>query len=309
MAEPTGARLRRLVRRFLVAFGATALLWFGWSAPQSRGAVHVARWIRVDGLRLRTLEAGRGDTTLLFLHGYGESLLAWRQVLDHFTPQYRVLAVDLPGFGLSDKPPGNYDYPSYARWLGDLLTRRTRGPVIVVGHSMGGQLAAGLALDHPERVVAAVLIAPAGAGISPLLSDTGGIAAPSTQWVVNALSYVFPVHDPAWLRDPAAVAGYDPAADSTAGNAARQVLRQFDFAALAHRFGDLRQPVLLIWGRQDPTIPFDIGQRIAADLPCRQFVSLLALHRPHQTAPETVIAEMDAFLRQPACGKRAPEAE
>jgi pimeloyl-ACP methyl ester carboxylesterase len=308
-AEPAIGRLRRLIRRFLVALGAAALLWFGWNAPVSHRAAHAARWMKVDGLRLRALEAGRGDTTLLFLHGYGESLLAWRQLLDHFTPHYRVLAVDLPGFGLSDKPLGNYDYPTYARWLGDLLAHEIKGPVIVVGHSMGGQIAAGLALDHPERVVAAVLIAPAGAGISPLLSDTGGIAAPSTQWVVNALSYVFPVHDPAWLRDAAAMAGYDPAADSASAHAARQVLRQFDFSALTHRFGELHQPVLLIWGRQDPTIPFDIGQRIAADLPCRQFVSLLALHRPHQTIPDTVAAAMDTFLRQPSCGTRAPEAE
>jgi pimeloyl-ACP methyl ester carboxylesterase len=307
--ESTPSRLRRLFRRLLVAAGAVALLWLGWNAPRSRGPRHVARWIQVDGMRLRALEAGRGDTTLLFLHGYGESLLAWRQLLDHFTPHYRVLAVDLPGFGLSDKPAGAYDYPSYARWLGDLLTQHTTGPVVVVGHSMGGQIAAGLALDHPDRVVAAVLISPAGGGINPLISDTNGIAAPSTEWVVNALSYVFPVHDTTWLRDPAGVAGYDPSADTTAADAARQVLRQFDFAALDGRFADLHQPVLLIWGRQDPTIPFDIGQRIAAELPCRRFVSLLALHRPHQTEPETVTRVMDDFLRQPGCGPEAPQPE
>ena len=50
----------------------------------------------------------------------------------------------------------------------DLIARETRGPLVVIGHSLGGQLAAGLALAHPERVIAAVLIAPAGAGISPL---------------------------------------------------------------------------------------------------------------------------------------------
>lgn len=73
------------------------------------------------------------------------------------------------------------------------------------------------------------------------------------------------------------------------------------FAAIGERFQELRQPVLLIWGRQDPTIPFEIGDRMAALLPCRQFVPLLALHRPHHTVPDTVASSMDAFLRRPGC--------
>jgi pimeloyl-ACP methyl ester carboxylesterase len=169
---------------------------------------------------------------------------------------------------------------------------------------MGGELAAGLALDHPDRVVAAVLIAPAGAGISSLLSDSSGIASPATQWVATALSYVLPVHDSTWLREPRADLSYQPTDDSATGRAARQVLAEFDFSAINERFRDLRQPVLLIWGRQDPTIPFVIGERIAELLPCRRFVPLFALHRPHQTVPDTVAEEMAAFLRHPACGPR-----
>jgi pimeloyl-ACP methyl ester carboxylesterase len=293
--------LEKLLRRFLVALGAAVLLWVGLGQPRRLAPTHRAQWVEVDGLRLRVLEAGHGDTTLLLLHGYGESLLAWRLLFDRFTRHYRVIAPDLPGFGLSDKPDGRYDYPAYARWLGDFLDRQTHGPVVVVGHSMGGQIAAGLALDHPDRVVAAVLIDPAGAGISELLTDTGGIASPRAQWVVSAISFVMPVHDSAWLREPAGPADTAPGTDSAGERAARRVLEQFDFAALKNRFAGLRQPVLLIWGEQDPTIPFAIGRRIASELPCRRFVPLLALHRPHQTAPDTVGAEIDRFLRGPAC--------
>jgi pimeloyl-ACP methyl ester carboxylesterase len=257
-----------------------------------------------DSLRLRVLEAGHGDTTLVLLHGYGESLLAWRLVLDRFTRHYRVIALDLPGFGLSDKPDVAYDYPAYQRWIGDFLADHTKGPVVVVGHSMGGQIAAGLALDHPDRVVAAILIDPAGAGINTLLTDTGGIASPSTQWVASAISFVLPVHDSAWLAEPRGASDYEPSADSNTTRAARRVLEQFDFAALQHRFGELKQPVLLIWGEQDPTIPLSIGERIAAALPCRRFVPLVTLHRPHQTLPDTVAAEMESFLAPTGCGER-----
>jgi pimeloyl-ACP methyl ester carboxylesterase len=293
--------LRRLARGFLVALGAAVLLWVGLGNPYQGRPLHRSERVTVDGLHLRALRAGRGDTTLVFLHGFGESLLAWRALLDRFARHYRVLAVDLPGFGLSDKPTGPYDYPTYQRWLSQLLREQTTGPVVVIGHSMGGELAAGLALAHPDRVVAAVLIAPAGAGISPLLSDSSGIASPATQWVASALSYVLPAHDTTWLREPPADLSYQPSADSAAANAASRVLEQFDFAAIGERFQELRQPVLLIWGRQDPTIPFEIGDRIAALLPCRQFLPLLALHRPHQTVPDTVANAMEAFLRRPGC--------
>jgi pimeloyl-ACP methyl ester carboxylesterase len=283
--------------------GFRALLYVGLGEPHRAHPSYQARWIMADGIRTRALEAGHGDTTLLFLHGYGESLLTWRLLLDRFTRHYRLLAVDLPGFGLADKPDWRYDYPAYTAWLDSLVTRYTAGPVVVVGHSMGGELAAGLALDHPERVVAAVLIDPAGAGINPLLADTAGIAAPTTHWVASAIPFVLPVHDSAWLRDPPGAARYQPTGDSGAGRAAQAVLQRFDFAALEPRLGSLRQPVLLIWGRHDPTIPYAIGRRMAASLPCRRFVTLQTLHRPHQTMPDTVAAEMSAFLARPACDR------
>jgi pimeloyl-ACP methyl ester carboxylesterase len=285
-----------------VSLAAALLLWVGFGDARHLKPRHQAEWLEVGGVRVRALRAGDGDTTLVFLHGYGESLLAWRLLLDRFTRDYRVLAVDLPGFGMSDQPQGAYDFSTYTRWLGALLLEQTRGPVIVVGHSMGGQLAAAMALEHPGRVVAAVLIAPAGAGLQPFLTDTAGVAPFATRWAAGAIAFVFPVHDSAWLREtddgPAQVFG------DSASVAARRVLAEFDFKALADRFQDLHQPVLLIWGRQDPTIPFEIGKRIADSLPCRRFVHLPTLHRPHQTLPDTVAAEMMAFLHRPECGER-----
>lgn len=299
MAEGIAGRVSWLLRRLLVAFGAAVLLWMGLGAPRPVHALHRATWLTVDGVRLRALEAGRGDTTLIFLHGFGESLLAWRLILDRFTPRYRVLAIDLPGHGLSDKPEGPYDVPAQVALLSHLVEQHTTGPVVLVGHSFGGELAAGVALALPQRVRAAVLLAPAGDGINPMLTDSSGVTIPPAAWVASALSAVLPMHDSAWLREPP---GAPDVPDSAVQRAARDILRQVDFSAIGERFRDLHQPVLLIWGRQDPTVPYRIGEQVAAMLPCHRLVSVNALHRPHQSLPDTVAAEMLRFLAAPGCG-------
>jgi len=301
VAERRGAGLRRLVNRLLLAAGAALLLYVGLGQPTGARPPHRAEWITADGVGTRVLRAGQGDTTLLFIHGYGESLLSWRLILDRFARTHRVLALDLPGYGMSQKPDVAYDLDFYRRWLGAVLQQETTGPVVVVGHSMGGQLAAALALEHPDRVVALVLLAPAGAGISPLLTDTGSITSPAALWVATAIAFVLPIHDTTWLREADTALAYSTLTDPLAERATRRVLERFDFSALTGRFAEIRQPVLLLWGRHDPTIPIEIGERIAAQLPCRRFVPLMTLHRPHQTVPDTVAREMAAFLADPHC--------
>lgn len=297
-----------MVRRLVpVLLGLGLLVWIGWDVrPRpARGALHQAEWLQAGDIRLRVVRAGRGDTTLLLLHGYGESLMGYRAVVDALSRQYRVIAVDLPGFGLSDKPDAPYDLASYQRRLGDFLARWTRGPVVVVGHSMGGEVAAALALDHPDRVVAAVLISPAGFALRPFIAGAKDVNSDARGWVASVMSAAMPPQDPDWLGEPSSLQAYTPATDAAYRNAATRVLAEFDFVALRDSFGDIHQPVLLIWGRQDPTIPFVVGESIAARLPCREFLPLdNVLHRPHQTHPDTVIAAIEAFLSRPACAPK-----
>jgi pimeloyl-ACP methyl ester carboxylesterase len=285
----------------LLLVGGALLLYIGLGNPFRPHSRYSASWLEADGLRTRALRAGRGDTTIVFLHGYGESILSWRPILDQFTRHYRVLAVDLPGFGLADKPDSGYSYPRYRRWLDALLTRYTTGPLVLVGHSMGGQLAAGYTHDEPARAAAAILLDPAGHGLSPQLVDSAGFAAPNTHWISSAIPYLLPVHDSTWMRETAEMLAYLPSSDSAAARAARRILEEFDFAALRGEFGSIRQPVLLIWGSLDQTIPLETGDSIAAKLPCRQYVVLNTMHRPHQTVADTVAATMLNFLRFPRC--------
>jgi len=258
--------------------------------------VHQAEWLSAGDVLVRTARAGRGDTTLLLLHGYGESLISFRPIFDLLARHYRVVALDLPGFGLSDKPIGSYSLATTVVRIQNFIARWTRGPVVIVGHSMGGEIAAAVALAQPPPVAALVLISPAGYALGPWIGDST-VSWPRQMWVGSTIAYVLPMHDPAWLSEPADRAAYEPFSDPAYRESSHRVLEQFDFAALRNRFANVIQPTLVIWGERDPTIPLSIGDSIVRELPRGQLVIIKgALHRPQETHPDEVVAQIDRFL-------------
>ena len=269
---------------------------------------HRAEWLDADGVRLRTVRAGTGDTTLVLLHGFGESLTTWRSVFDRLAENHRVVALDLPGFGGSEKPDVPYSMPAMTRRLSRFLDEWTTGPIVLLGHSMGGELAAALALARPDRVGLLVLIAPAGFRIG-----LGGIADTMTPGKARTIgrylalrSFVTPIHDPGWLGEPDSQASYDLTGDRAYSRAVSRLLTEFDFVALRKRFGEIAQPTLLIWGGLDPVVPFSVGDSLSHIIPCARFVPLRnAFHRPQAEVPDTVVAALRSFLANPGCGAGA----
>ena len=257
-----------------------------------------AEWLQAGDVYLRTLRTGGGDTTLLLLHGYGESLLAYRGLIAPLARRFSVVAVDLPGSGLSEKPGGSYALDPMVARLSRAVDTWISGPVVVIGHSMGGEVAAALAIARPDRIIKTVLIAPAGYGLGMGLSE----APFSNQqqmlagWSVKAREFLVPVEDEDWIADPPEL----PEAarsDSASRRAAEAFLKDFDFTALKGRFVELKQPTLLIWGRLDPLIPIDLGRKIAEELPRARFVEFgNSWHRPHVEQPERVAREILEFV-------------
>lgn len=114
--------------------------------------------IDVSGIRLNCETAGAGPAVAL-LHGLGGSAAFWPPRTGALAARYRLLMPDLRGHGASDKPPGPY---SITRWSEDLLALLDALAVdsaVVLGSSLGGAVAQRFALDHPDRVVALVLVA------------------------------------------------------------------------------------------------------------------------------------------------------
>lgn len=111
---------------------------------------------------LAYVEKGSGDQTLIFIHGLGSYLPAWNKNIPTLSEHYRTIAIDLPGYGKSSK--GNYEFSMtyYAQVLKEFTEKKDLKNIVLVGHSMGGQIALTAALQYPDLVDKLILIAPAG---------------------------------------------------------------------------------------------------------------------------------------------------
>jgi pimeloyl-ACP methyl ester carboxylesterase len=102
-----------------------------------------------DGSQIGYIESGQGEA-LVLLHGVGMCAEAWVPQISCFTPQHRVIALDMPGHGLSDLLQGTPELPDYVDWAATALRQLDVTSVNIAGHSMGALVAAGLAVDHPN---------------------------------------------------------------------------------------------------------------------------------------------------------------
>jgi len=113
---------------------------------------------------LHVAERGAGPKTVVLLHGFGSCHDIWHEVTSALAPGIRTLAYDLPGHGLSLDFPGNGSARTAARTILADLAARGVGRTNLAGHSMGGAVAALMALAEPERIASLTLLAPGGLG-------------------------------------------------------------------------------------------------------------------------------------------------
>ncbi|MBN1579902.1 MAG: alpha/beta fold hydrolase [Anaerolineae bacterium] len=110
-------------------------------------------------LSLYLYDTGPSDVPLLVLiHGLGDEADTWRHLVQPLSDHYRVVALDLPGFGRSDQPRRAYTIPFFQTVLAELLDKLGRTQAILTGHSLGGAIAHAFTLAHPDRVNRLILI-------------------------------------------------------------------------------------------------------------------------------------------------------
>ena len=270
------------------------------------GTPFTARFREIEGRRIRYIDAGRG-TAVIFVHGLGASMYAWRKNLAPvLAAGFRVVAFDNLGFGSSDKPAHGYTNAEYAHLLVALMDSLHVSDAALVGHSMGGAVVAEAAIRSPQRVSGLVLIDAAGPGTrDPRLFRVArwpvigpGLFACRGRWLVGRLlksTYA----DPDKVSDADVDQYYAPVADPGYGRALRGVLREFRFDALDGRLGAIAAPTLVLWGEEDRWIPIAAGRALAAQLPRSAFLSVRhAGHSVQEEVPDEVNRLIIKFLKE-----------
>ena len=144
----------------------------------------------VEGVRLRLRDTGpREAPALILLHGFGASLETWEPWARALSADYRVIRIDLPGFGLTGPDPsGDYSDARAIKVLVGLMDQLGIDRASLVGNSLGGRIAWNFAAQHPERLTRLVLVSPDGFASPGFEYDR----APKTPLVMKVLPYVAP---------------------------------------------------------------------------------------------------------------------
>ncbi len=266
-----------------------------------------------DAVKLAVHESGKGEP-LVLLHGLGASSYTWRKVIPELEKNYRVIAIDLKGFGNSDKPlDGRYSILDHARLIEDFILRRKLHNVTLVGHSYGGGVALAVALNlnddgynHISRLILIDSIAyrqplPFFFQVlkTPVIGEIGISIVPPEIQMGRALTVAYYEDDK--VTDNT-IEAYASSLHSEGGrHALLYTIDRLD-PALADRlsihYKELDQPSLVLWCDHDKIVPLQYGRRLAKDLPNADFNLIPDCgHIPHEEQPEATLKAIQNFIK------------
>jgi pimeloyl-ACP methyl ester carboxylesterase len=269
--------------------------------------------VLVHGQRIAYLDVGAGPPIIL-IHGFGGSMWQWEYQQHALSQDFRVLTLDLPGAGVSDKPEIDYRPDQMLDYFVGFMDEVKIPQATLVGNSMGAGLAIGMALAHPTRVAKLVLIDGLPQHVmkkltSPSIRRALETSAPS--WLVSFGNMLFGrlmvestlreiVHDPALLT-PAVI---------ERSNRNRQrpglikpimtvranlPLWESGFAA---RLGEITHPTLVLWGEEDRVFPIAVGEELLQTIKGSRFIRIPnAGHIPQWERPDLVNQELITFIQ------------
>ncbi len=279
----------------------------------ARWAPAPSRFIAIDGLQVHVRDEGPAvlvddKPPIVLLHGTSASLHTWDAWAEQLKTQRRVIRFDLPGFGLTGpfKNSTDYSMKAYVGFVTKLISVLEVKQFVVVGNSLGGEIAWNLAAAMPDRVVQLALIDAAGYRFEPKSMPIGFRIA--TIPVLNRMvEFVLPrflvassvrnvYGDPSKVTD----ALVDRYFELTLREGNRKALPQrfaYRFSSDENAIKHLNMPTLVMWGRLDKLIPLDSAEKFKRDLTNSQLIIFDHLgHVPQEEDPAATLAAFTKFL-------------
>ena len=269
--------------------------------------------VQVGDHRIVYSEGGKGETILL-LHGFAASGDSWNRLAGTLTKKHRLIAPDLPGWGASTRiETESYAYPAQLQRLDSLVRELKLDRFHLMGHSMGGFLAAAYAARFPERVITLGLLCPHGMS-EPVPSDLARSVEQGDNWlVVSSIEGFHRLLNNLFVKRP-----YIPGpivkylAQIAVRNTAksRQIFDdlQTNEPPLIQRLPQIKAPAMIVWGDQDRVLHVSSAELIKANLKQAELVILKECgHMPLMEQTRAWIGGYLDFIANPG-GQRASEA-
>jgi len=270
--------------------------------------------VRTRGFgRISLLAAGTGPETVVCLHGLGGTKASFLPTVSALADEYRVIAIDLPGFGESDKPVGApYDAPWFARSVFAAMDALGLERAHVAGNSMGGRVAIETGLTDGDRVGSLLLLSPALAWLrsrpwAPLLRALRpelGLIQPAPRPIVEAIvRQLVPSTNGGWTD--AGIDEFLRAYLTRSGRAAFYAAARNIYLDEPHgedgfwtRLETLQSDSLFVWGKKDTLVPIAFMKHVERALPHAKHVELACGHVPQLERPRETHAAIRKFLAE-----------
>ena len=306
--------LKVLLVLVVIAAIAFTVFWFARPADVSFDEVRASipnaeysHFADIDGMRVHYQEKGTG-TPLVLLHGFTSSTYSWKDVFEPLSKNFRVIAVDLKGFGFSGKPDGDYSRRAQAMLVGHLLDYLKIEKAWLCGNSMGGEIALNVALVNPQRLAGLILIDSAGVEVTGASSLAPGylllpivgrvltaFALTSDKLVRQGLEKSF--YDRTKVTNERVANYYRPLQTRGGQLAAVRARTQAAESPIEQDLSRINVPTLIIWGAQDALIPLEAGIKMNKLIKESKLVIFDSCgHLPQEEMPARVVEEMTKFI-------------
>jgi pimeloyl-ACP methyl ester carboxylesterase len=307
------------VKRFMIygllafiVLVAAAAVWL-YTPDKSRGpleakyATRPSQFIEAAGIRLHVRDTGRRDgPAVILLHGFGMSLHTWEGWAVSLDPDFRVIRLDLPGFGLTGTDPtGDYTDARTLAVIAALMDKLGFARASIVGNSMGGRFAWEFAAKYPIRVTKLVLISPDGfASMGLKYGERSNVPA-----MAKLMQYALPKSmlkaslapayaDPTRLSEDVVTRYHDLMLVPGVRAAIIARMQQLVLEDPVPLLKSITAPTLLVWGEKDAMIPLRNAKDYQQALPNSTLVTFPTLgHVPHEEDPARSLAPVRAFLK------------